>query len=396
MKIYKITNNEARKFLLVKHGLMGEYQYYHQEDIVKFLKEVGCIQYDPIDVCGKNAELVLNSRFKEFQKKMLYEELYEKRSLIEHWDKNMSIYLSEDWPYFKRIRDEFKENIRYKDKLFPFYGQVKEVLREKEFINAKDLEFNEQVNWYWSPASTSKAVLEAMYYQGEILIHHRQGTKRYFTLPNKIIDSKILAMNEEFTDYEYTSWRVLRRIKAIGLLPNKASYAFIFIRDLKTKNRNSIFESLLKDGQISKVYIEGIKDPLYIASSDEELLQEVLNGQEYLPRCEFLAPLDNLLWDRSLIKSIFDFNYTWEIYYPKEKRKYGYYVLPILYGTNFIGRIEAIMNRKEKILKVKNLYLETGIVLHENLKKLLEQAIHKLMFFNEAEFVEYEDGYLKY
>lgn len=66
-----------------------------------------------------------------------------------------------------------------------------------------------------------------------------------------------------------------------------------------------------------------------------------------------MAPLDNLLWDRNLIRMIFDFDYKWEIYTPVEKRKYGHYVLPILYGDRLIGRIEAPYDRKEKQLNVK-------------------------------------------
>ena len=68
---------------------------------------------------------------------------------------------------------------------------------------------------------------------------------------------------------------------------------------------------------------------------------------------EFLAPLDNLIWDRELIKELFDFDYKWEIYTPVKDRKFGYYVLPVLYGEDFAGRIETARNKKNNRFIIK-------------------------------------------
>ncbi|WP_051656508.1 DNA glycosylase AlkZ-like family protein [Butyrivibrio sp. AE3004] len=108
------------------------------------------------------------------------------------------------------------------------------------------------------------------------------------------------------------------------------------------------------EGKISPVIVEGFKPLFYYRSEDEELMQQVLQGNAGLkPRMSFMAPLDPLMWDKAFIKSLWDFQYSWEIYTPVVKRKYGYYTLPILYGDKFVGRIEAIPDRKEGILKVK-------------------------------------------
>jgi uncharacterized protein YcaQ len=100
----QLTNRQARQFLLMKHGLLGEYKFSGKQGVLDFVRQVGCIQYDPIDACGKNAELVLHSRIKGFTKNMLAELLYQDRSLVDYPDKNLAIIPVEDWPYFERYR----------------------------------------------------------------------------------------------------------------------------------------------------------------------------------------------------------------------------------------------------------------------------------------------------
>ncbi len=101
-------------------------------------------------------------------------------------------------------------------------------------------------------------------------------------------------------------------------------------------------------------------------------------------RCEFIAPLDNMLWDRKLIKELFDFDYKWEIYTPLAQRKYGHYVLPILHGDKFIGRIEMVNDKKSKCLIVKNIWFEDGVRQTRKLKTDMDKCINKFAKFNEC------------
>ena len=118
---------------------------------------------------------------------------------------------------------------------------------------------------------------------------------------------------------------------------------------------------------------------------DEELMKQVLQGDADLkPRMSFIAPLDPLMWDKALIKALWDFQYSWEIYTPAVKRKYGYYTLPILYGDKFVGRIEAIPDRKEGILRVKGLWWEDGIRQTKKLSAALERTLKNFAKFNDC------------
>lgn len=100
-----LTNRQARQFMLLKQGLLGEYRFIGKQGAYEYVRQAGCIQFDPVDACGKNAELTLQSRVKGFTKKMLYELLYEDRLLLDFPDKNLSILPMEDWPYFERYRE---------------------------------------------------------------------------------------------------------------------------------------------------------------------------------------------------------------------------------------------------------------------------------------------------
>jgi uncharacterized protein YcaQ len=87
----KLTNTQARQFLLLNHGLLGEYIFTGKQGALEFVRQAGCIQFDPIDVCGRNADLVLQSRVKGYKKTMLDELLYKDRILVDYPDKNLAI-----------------------------------------------------------------------------------------------------------------------------------------------------------------------------------------------------------------------------------------------------------------------------------------------------------------
>ena len=110
------------------------------------------------------------------------------------------------------------------------------------------------------------------------------------------------------------------------------------------------------------------------------VVAEPMPGEPEL-RQEFLAPLDNLLWDRKLIAALFDFDYTWEVYVPKDKRKYGYYVLPLLYGERLVGRIEPVFDKKARQLTVKNIWYEADFVPDTAFKKALDERLFRFSSF---------------
>jgi len=239
---------------------------------------------------------------------------------------------------------------------------------------------NEKASWYWSDSTLSRAVLETLYFRGDLCIHHKQGTNKRYALAQNCIPADILAREDPNpTDAAFRNWLMLRRIGAVGMLWDKGSDAFLCIRDMKDGGRSEGFGALIANGDLVEIVVEGISERLYARSESEPHLREILADDSYTPRMELVAPLDCLLWDRKLIQKLFGFSYTWEIYAPAAKRQYGYYVLPLLYGESFVGRVETVAERKTGVLRVKGVWWEG-----RSYKTELKRCLKRFAAFNEC------------
>lgn len=162
-----LTNRQARQFMLLKHGLLGEYKFIGKQGILDFVRQVGCIQYDPIDVCGKNSELALQSQIKGFTKEMLDELLYKDRSLVDYPDKNLAIIPIEDWPYFERHRRAVRQHAEHYPEMRALTEQVRAHIQNNGALCSDDLKLDGDFFWrsaiHWSGGNnSSRSVLEQM------------------------------------------------------------------------------------------------------------------------------------------------------------------------------------------------------------------------------------------
>ena len=392
-----ITKQQAKQFILSKQGLIGQYRFIGKDGAYAYVRQAGCIQFDPVDVCGKNAELTLQSRVKNFKKTMLYDLLYEDRKLVDYADKELSIWPSEDWPYFSSYRERSRKLGRSFKGLQKLEKQAIEYIESNGPVSSDSLPIEGEIYWHssmhWSgnwhkKSQAARSVLEQLYTDGVLIIHHKKGSRKYYDLAGKYLPGSILdAGNPCKNEEEFTAWRVLRRIGAVGLLWDKNSTAFLGI-DINAEKRKKILESLTAQGKICPVAVQGIKQTFYYLSGDDPLMGSIVDGSADLkPRMSFIAPLDPLMWDKSLILALWDYQYSWEIYTPADKRKYGYYTLPILSGDRFVGRIEAVPDHKEKVLMVKGLWWEPGIRQTKKLNIELEKTLIRFAGFNDCEGV---------
>ncbi|WP_438434649.1 winged helix-turn-helix domain-containing protein [Gorillibacterium sp. sgz500922] len=378
-----LTVEEARRFLLLKHGLAGEYRFKGKAGILEFVRQAGCIQYDPIDVCGKNAELVLQARVPDFTKPMLEELLYRDRRLVDYFDKNLAILPIEDWPYFSRTREQYRTDSRSRELVERWRDDILAAVRGKAGVFAKDLGLKESVDWYWSPSSLGRAALETLYFRGDLVVHHKKGTAKAYGAADEWLDPALLAAPDpNGTEESYRKWQVERRVGAVGLLWNKPSDAWLGIRGLKSAERMEAFAALLAEGRLVEVQVEGMREPLYLRQEDLSLAERAKAAGKLKQRVEFIAPLDNLLWDRKLIKALFDFEYKWEIYTPAAERRYGYYVLPVLYGTRFAGRIELIAHKKRGELELRRFWPEPDFPGGAGFDRALAERLERFAAFH--------------
>ena len=393
-----LTNRQARQFLLLKHGLLGEHKFQGKQGAMDFIRQAGCIQFDPVDLCGQNAQIMLHSKVKGMTKATLHELLYEDRQLVDYPDKNLSIIPVTDWPYFERYHKAAKAGGLRFEGLTELEEQALAYIRESGPANSDGLPLEGGIRWHssihWSGSGNSntkagRAVLEQLYSTGQLVIHHKKGTRKYYDLAENHIPKEILSSPDPLPDeLEHQKWRVLRRIGAVGLLWNRPSDAWLYIQNLRTPRRGEVFCALQDEGKIMPVTVEGVNHIMYHRTEDLPLIEAVQQDPSPKPRCEFISPLDCFMWDRKVINALFNFHYSWEIYTPPDKRKYGAYVLPIIHGEGFAGRIEAICDRKNKILVVKNIWFEDGVKQTKKLQAAIDSCLNRFAKFNHCDSIQ--------
>ncbi|MBN1687136.1 MAG: AlkZ family DNA glycosylase, partial [Spirochaetales bacterium] len=328
------------------------------DEIVRFIRKIGCIQYDPLSKTARNADLVLQSRCRNCSEDTLYRLLYEQRVLVDGWDKNMSIWAATDWPYFARRRDRYLNRYSKRSGEFePVKSDIINLIKKNGYISSKDVHGNKKVQWAWAPTDIGRAVLESMFHCGELLIHHRDGARKYYGLTTELLPGAMAnEIDPNKTVEDYHEWLVKRRIGAVGLLWNKSGDAWLGT-NLTKDERSQSFGRLLEKEEIVEVKIADSKEIFYMPKAEARLL----HVDNQCGEASVIAPLDNLMWDRKLISAIFNFDYRWEVYTPSQARKFGYYVLPVLAGETFVARCEPIVDRKNNELVIRNWWWEDNV-----------------------------------
>jgi uncharacterized protein YcaQ len=339
-----------------------------------------CIQFDPLNIIGRNADLVLNSRVSDYRRDQIRNKLYKERTLVDGWDKMMSVYSMQDWKKLQRIRDYKKTECKMilarrgiLDSL-EYVDTVKAELAQSSGIQGKDLKLGRRESGSWGQKNVASIVLDYLFMTGEVGIKDKIQNQKIYDLIERIIPGDIYEGEGFANDSDFFAWFVKRRISSVGLLWNKKSVLWQGVGGELYDNdfRGNVFETLKKEGSIVEIKVQSVERPFYINREDlQELERSVRSpaGKEV----RFLAPLDNLIWEREQTRELFNFDFSWEVYLPVSKRKYGYYVLPVLYGTDLVGRIEPVIDKTENKLIIKNLWLDAKMD-HELYTALLKEV----------------------
>ncbi len=337
----KITQVQARRFLLAHQGLWPPHGFQGKAGILEFIRRVNCIQFDPLNIAGQNPDLVLQARLSDYQPAMLSELLYQDRKLLDGYDKVMSIYPLEDRPYFERTRDTERRSNNSPAAIKSILPHMRAIIEARGPISSLDLDFKEPIDWSWAPTSLGRAALESMYLWGELTVHHKVNTRKMYDFSHRHLPGDLLAAPDpNETQEDYHDWFVHRRVGGVGLFWRRSSDAWLSVPRVKSTERQAAFDRLLAQGRLVEIQVDGLSSPFYVRDQDMPNLKNTLQVGNPPPQAVIMAPLDNLLWDRTLVKELFGLDYRWEVYVPAGKRRYGYYVLPILYGDRFIARLE--------------------------------------------------------
>jgi uncharacterized protein YcaQ len=392
MSTITLSKTVARRFLLAHQHLWPPRRLKRKADILDFVRHVGCIQFDPINVVGRNPDLVLQSRVAKYQPGLLEELLYAERQLLDGWDKVASIYLTTDWPYFCRRRGYAQE--RYGDPSAPHAKAAPDVIRairERGPLSSIDLKNKDTIDWWWGHKTrVTRACLDVLYATGEVGVHHRVGSRRVFDLIERLLPSDVLsAPDPNVTEEDYQDWHVLRRVAGLGLAQPSAPEYWGAILGVKSNARRATLARLVERGDLVAVAVEGVhKRTFFIRTADLPTLEAVQTKRAPKAQAAIVGALDNLMWDRNLLRWIFDFDYVWEVYKPAAERKYGYYVLPVLYGDRFVARFDPALDKKTRQLTITNWWWEEGVRPNEAMQTALTTCFREFARYLGAERIQ--------
>ena len=215
-------------------------------------------------------------------------------------------------------------------------------------------------------------------------------THKVYDLSERLFPKELLEAPDPYADeHDFAKWYIKRRIGAVGMVWNKNGGTWLGFYVQDTKLRTQILHELVEEGELLELEVEGSKETFYIRKEDEGLLGKPAKNNV----AQFIAPLDNLTWDRGMIKELFNFEYTWEVYTPAAKRKFGYYVLPVLYKNQFVARFEPEPCRGIEPLKIKNWWWEPDIKITDEMVAAIENAFIRFSKYLGVEMME--DKYWK-
>ena len=362
-----VSRLAARRFL--RHALGLEKSH---PTVAAALAHHGYVQIDTINVCGLMQDLILRNRVTGYREGDLMRHLHgdstplpaAERTAFEHHHPDTHVLVAfplEAWPHLlAAMRTRPRRHGAWSGKL---------TLREHELaphilseiaargpLSSGDIADQRRARRsVWGSASLAKSTLQKLFFHGRVLISRRDGNRRLYDLPERVLPAAVLAAPEP-TLAETSRWLALLKLRQ---------------RRLATLKRTEL--ELLAD-QVQRVTVDGADClSLFCLREDTPLLDEIQNRESEIenpPSPLLLAPLDPLIYDRRVTAILWDFTYTWEAYTPPHKRTRGYYALPILDGTEVVGHVEPKADRKAEKLRVTSRRVRRGHAVAPALREL--------------------------
>ncbi len=362
----------ARRLAVMKQRLAGPRLPPTADGLLEMSRSVRCLQLDPINAVSRSHTLVAFSRVGPYDPALLDQLLFEDKQWFEYWAHAASIVLTEDYPlhsdlmrryvrgdtpWEKRVRAWVHDNQGLHDAILADLRTHGPRLSRQ--FEVEGLHPEGWVSTGWTSGRNVSRMLDFLWTRGDIMVAGRSGGQKVWDLTSRYLPE--WTDRTEIEREALTAQAVQHAVRALGVAkPQEIKRHFI-------RNRYAHFDEVIKrleaDGTLVRAHVHGHGSGLrgtWFMHADDVALMEALTRGEWQPRTVLLSPFDNLICDRARTESLWDFEFRIEIYVPKDKRRYGYYVLPILDGDRLVGRIDPVYKRKERRLEVQNVYAEPG------------------------------------
>jgi uncharacterized protein len=360
--------------------------------VLGIFRRWGSIQFDPLAVAGRSHDLVLHARVAEYDPAWC-ELLYERREIFEAYNKGLSLVSTDELPWFRVISSRNASRVLAENA--DAAGRVLERIRAEGPLSSLDFESERgpTTDWFGVPTNAVRAVLEAYAVTGVLGLARREGNRRYYDVVERLLPAELLA--REIPLKEQLRHKLLSRYRAHGLLGVGGADIFGGIGPARPDprwpeypGRTALREELVASGELVPVDVENVRGKRFVLGAEIELLED---PPEPAPSVAFLPPFDPLVWDRGLLGSLFGFEYVWELFVPPAKRRWGWYVLPMLFGDRLVGRIEPRFDRAGGRVEVVGLWWEDGFAPRsaEGFVEAMRDALRAYLRFGSATRVEW-------
>jgi uncharacterized protein len=356
----------VRRLVVARQGFAPRFRRAGRAEVEAAVRRLSAVQLDSISTVDRAHRLTLSSRIGAVPSDAVDRLLREGR-IFEYWAHEACLLPIELWPHFRRVMEGSGHWGAHDRALREHSGLVEPVLgriRDEGPLGSRDFEGQGGGGmWNWKPA---KMVLEALWDRGELTIAGRRSFQRTYDLTERVIPRKWLDSAVP-TEEETLRTFALLAVEARGALTEAAIREHWRLKGGKVR-LHSHLEALVAEGMLRELHVDDGGTPFYVLPTAE------LDGPPAPP--VLLSPFDNLMWDRPLLRRLFDFQHVIEVYKREHERVYGYYVLPLLAGDGFVGRADVKADRAEGVLRIRKFTREPGA--RGNVDAKLERAADRL------------------
>jgi uncharacterized protein len=370
-----LTPAAARLACVAAQGLLTSPAHpAEKNDVLRTIRQLGALQIDTINIVARSPYLALFSRIGTYTNTWL-DELLAEGKIFEWWAHAACFLPAEDYGLQRAIMLDggltwFSETWREQNR--EVVDGVLARVRAEGAVRSSDFERSDGRKGSWWDWKVEKKALEYWFGKGDLMVSKRVNFQRIYDLRERVRpdwDDR-QAPSREAAEREM----ILNTVRALGVA--KEAWIADYYRLYKTVTKERI-KALLEEGRLSEAQVEGWSAPVYYHPDQQELIERAANGELSASHTTVLSPFDSLIWHRQRMRELFDFDFTIECYLPATKRKYGYFLLPLLHQGRLVARLDAKAHRKEGIFEVKGFFLEPNVQPDEELRAAVLKALQE-------------------
>jgi uncharacterized protein YcaQ len=379
----RLSLQQARLLHLAAQGLLlAPRRRARKADVLAAIERMRLLQIDTIHVVARSPYLVLYSRLGAYRAAWL-DELLAEAAIFECWGHEACFAPIADYPLHRRhllegsrhwaIRRARRFAASHRADIDAMLARIRThgPLRSSDF-ERRDGDGNGGGWWGWK---TDKSLLEAAFALGELMIARREHFQRVYDVPERVLAPTPFGSSPaDLPPLDEVRRRfVLGAVRALGI--TEARWIADYFR-MGRRIKDADLDGLVEEGVLMRVAIAGRAAPAYVHRDHRQLAERATAGRLRATRTTVLSPFDPVIWDRERASELFGFDYRLECYTPATRRRFGYYVLPILHRGRLVGRLDAKAHRSDEVFEVKVLYLEDRVAADAALATALAAALH--------------------